>query len=74
MNISAWNGLGMRGNASCPMILENVKIDERFRIGAAGSGLDQIFNTVGPFFYNGISSCLWWSWVLNPSDSIIDYQ
>ena len=49
----------MRGNASCPMILENVKIDERFRIGAAGSGLDQIFNTVGPFFfYNGISSCL----------------
>ena len=50
---SAWNGLGMRGNASCPMILENVKIDEKYRIGAGGSVLEQIMNTVGPFFIMG---------------------
>ncbi len=34
----------------------SVKIDERFRIGAAGSGLDQIFNTVGPFFIMGLAA------------------
>lgn len=70
---SAWNGLGMRGNASCPMILENVKIDERFRIGAAGSGLDQIFNTVGPFFIMGLAA-VYSGVALNASNSIIDYS
>ncbi|OCL86038.1 Acyl-CoA dehydrogenase [Aliarcobacter thereius] len=53
---NSWNGLGMRGNASCPMILDNVKIDKKFRIGEAGNGLEQIMNTVGPFFIMGLAA------------------
>ncbi len=27
-----WNGLGMRGNISCPMIMEDMKIDNKFAV------------------------------------------
>ncbi|AXK49117.1 acyl-CoA dehydrogenase [Aliarcobacter trophiarum LMG 25534] len=70
---SAWNGLGMRGNASCPMILENVKIDEKFRIGASGSGLEQIMNIVGPFFIIGLAA-VYSGVALNACNTIIEYS
>ena len=70
---SAWNGLGMRGNASCPMILENVKIDEKYRIGAGGSVLEQIMNTVGPFFIMGLAA-VYSGVALNACNSIVEYS
>ena len=27
-----WNGLGMRGNISCPMVMENMKLDNQFAV------------------------------------------
>jgi len=52
----AWDGLGMRGNASMPMVLENVAVTEHQRIGEEGSGLEQIFNVVAPYFILGLSA------------------
>ncbi len=70
---SAWNGLGMRGNASCPMILKDVRIDEKSRIGASGSGFDQIFNCVGPFFIMGLAA-VYSGVALNACNSINEYS
>lgn len=70
---SSWNGLGMRGNASCPMLLENVTIDEKFRVGDSGSGLDQIFNTVGPFFIMGLAG-VYSGVALNACNTINEYS
>ncbi|MGG1397642.1 acyl-CoA dehydrogenase family protein [Bacillus salipaludis] len=55
-DLSKWNGFGLRGNASCPMHIENVTLDSSFRIGAEGSGEDQIFNVVAPFFVTGLGA------------------
>ncbi|MCI6988566.1 MAG: hypothetical protein MR902_03225 [Campylobacter sp.] len=49
---SAWNGLGMRGNVSCPMI---INVDESYRIGKSGSGAKQVFETVAPYFVLGLT-------------------
>lgn len=70
---SAWNGLGMKGNASCPMILNNVKIDEKYRIGTSGTGLDQIMNTVGPFFIIGLAA-VYSGVAINACNTIIEYS
>ncbi|MBB6444468.1 acyl-CoA dehydrogenase family protein [Bacillus benzoevorans] len=53
---SNWQGLGMRGNSSCPMKIENVTLDSTYRIGAEGSGGDQVFNVVAPFFITGLAA------------------
>ncbi|MEG0619220.1 MAG: acyl-CoA dehydrogenase family protein, partial [Bacilli bacterium] len=29
---SDWNGMGMRGNISCPMVMEDMKIDNKFAV------------------------------------------
>ena len=41
-----WDGLGMRGNVSCPMLFQDVQMDKKYRIGSGGSGIEQIFNAV----------------------------
>lgn len=51
-----WKGLGMRGNVSCPMKIENVTLDKSMRIGEAGSGVDQVFGVVAPYFITGLAS------------------
>ncbi len=54
--MSKWHGFGMRGNASCPMHIDNVTLDSSFRIGSEGSGAEQVFNVVAPFFITGLGS------------------
>ncbi|MGB5917588.1 acyl-CoA dehydrogenase family protein [Arcobacter sp.] len=70
---SSWDGLGMRGNASMPMLLENVKITEKNRVGEASTAGGQIFNTVGPFFILGLSA-VYTGVALNACNTIIDYS
>ncbi len=70
---SAWNGLGMRGNASCPMHLKDVKIDSFYRIGDAGTGLEQIMNSVGPFFIIGLAA-VYSGVALNACNTITEYS
>lgn len=70
---SAWNGLGMRGNASCPMHLEDVKIDSFYRMGDAGTGLEQIMNSVGPFFIIGLAA-VYSGVALNACNTITEYS
>lgn len=52
----AWDGLGMRGNVSCPMKMDNVELPLMNRIGAAGSGMEQVFGVVAPFFITGLAA------------------
>lgn len=51
-----WKGIGMKGNVSCPMQLNDVKLDEVNRIGEEGSGQEQVFNVVAPYFILGLAS------------------
>lgn len=52
----SWRGLGMRGNTSCPMIVENVTLKELYRIGKSGSGATQVFEVVAPYFILGLAA------------------
>ena len=70
---SAWNGLGMRGNASMPMIFKDVKICEKQRVGVAGSGAEQVFNVVAPFFVIGLSA-VYSGVALNACNTTIEYS
>lgn len=54
--LSEWNGLGMRGNSSCPVIIDQLTLDSTHRIGAEGSGQEQVFNVVAPFFITGLGA------------------
>ncbi|GIQ70496.1 acyl-CoA dehydrogenase [Xylanibacillus composti] len=54
--LSEWDGLGMRGNSSCPVRIEDVTLDSSYRIGAEGSGEEQVFHVVAPFFITGLGS------------------
>jgi isovaleryl-CoA dehydrogenase len=51
-----WQGLGMAGNSSIAMELDDVAIDGAARIGAPGSGADLVFSVVAPFFLIGLAS------------------
>jgi alkylation response protein AidB-like acyl-CoA dehydrogenase len=51
-----WQGLGMAGNSSIAMELDEVAIDASARIGAPGSGADLVFSVVAPFFLIGLAS------------------
>ena len=53
---NTWQGLGMRGNVSCQMHLNNVSLDESYRIGQSGSGAKQVFEVVAPFFVTGLGA------------------
>ena len=48
-----WDALGMRGNASSPMTLEGVKVDEGRLMSQEGKGLDTMLGTVLPLFQLG---------------------
>lgn len=54
--LSEWQGLGMRGNSSCPMLVDQVTLDSSYRIGAEGSGEEQVFQVVAPFFITGLGA------------------
>lgn len=51
-----WNGIGLRGNVSCPMYMDNMEIDEMYRTGDNNSGMEQILTLVAPLFIQGLAS------------------
>ncbi|MDR0511726.1 MAG: acyl-CoA/acyl-ACP dehydrogenase [Treponema sp.] len=50
-----WDGLGMRGNVSCPMKLENATLDSSYQLGDEDSGMEQTFKVVAPLFVLGLA-------------------
>ena len=48
----AWDGLGLRGNASAPMTFD-VEVDDPMRLGEVGKGLDLMLGVVLPWFQLG---------------------
>ncbi len=48
-----WKGVGMRGNASAPMTLENVAVGDDRALSAPGRGLDMMLGVVLPMFQVG---------------------
>ena len=51
-----WQGLGMRGNASAPMDLENVAVDADRALTEPGRGLDLMLGVVLPLFQVGAAA------------------
>ncbi len=49
----AWKGVGMRGNASAPMTLDNVALGEDRALSAPGKGLDMMLGVALPAFQVG---------------------
>jgi len=49
----AWKGLGMRGNASAPMVLDNVIVNGQRTLTTPGKGLDTMLGVVLPAFQVG---------------------
>ena len=45
-----FDGLGLRGNDSCPVKSENMSLPESFMLGKDGAGLDVMLGTVLPLF------------------------
>ena len=52
----AWEGLGMRGNASAPMTLDKVAVGEARALSAPGKGLDMMLGVVLPTFQIGTAA------------------
>ena len=52
----AWRGLGMRGNASAPMTLDNVAVGADRALTDPGKGLDMMLGVVLPAFQVGTSA------------------
>lgn len=50
---SAWNGLGLRGNASAPIRLEGVGVTASYRLSGEGAGFTMMLNTILPWFQLG---------------------
>jgi alkylation response protein AidB-like acyl-CoA dehydrogenase len=51
-----FEGLGLAGNASAPMTLNDVAIDDETRLGAEGTGFQTMLETVLPHFQIGVAS------------------
>jgi alkylation response protein AidB-like acyl-CoA dehydrogenase len=51
-----FEGLGLAGNASAPMTLQDVAIGDETRLGAEGSGFQTMLETVLPHFQIGVAS------------------
>jgi alkylation response protein AidB-like acyl-CoA dehydrogenase len=49
----AWNGMGLRGNASAPMRMENVALSASQRISDDGAGFPLVMQAVLPWFQLG---------------------
>ncbi|WP_264537543.1 acyl-CoA dehydrogenase family protein [Flavobacterium sp. N1736] len=45
-----WDGMGMRGNSSRPVNLENIKLNRQHILGEEGDQLWYVFNVVAPYF------------------------
>jgi alkylation response protein AidB-like acyl-CoA dehydrogenase len=52
----AWDGLGMAGNSSIAMVLDDVALETKARVGPAGSAGDLVFGVVAPTFLAGLSA------------------
>jgi alkylation response protein AidB-like acyl-CoA dehydrogenase len=52
----AWNGLGLRGNASAPVRLDNVAVPASARVSGEGQGLAVMLDVVLPWFQLGSAS------------------
>jgi alkylation response protein AidB-like acyl-CoA dehydrogenase len=53
---AAWNGLGLRGNASAPIRFEDVAVPASHRLSGEGAGLAMMLNTVLPWFQLGAAA------------------
>jgi alkylation response protein AidB-like acyl-CoA dehydrogenase len=51
-----WDGLGMAGNSSIAMELDDVELTDADRIGVPGGGADLVFGVVAPFFLVGLAA------------------
>jgi alkylation response protein AidB-like acyl-CoA dehydrogenase len=51
-----FEGLGLTGNASAPMTLTNVSLDDDMRLGPEGSGFQSMLEVVLPHFQIGVAS------------------
>lgn len=52
----AWNGAGLRGNASAPMTFGNVQVNAERALTAPGKGLDMMLGVVLPLFQVGVAA------------------
>ncbi|MFN0093946.1 MAG: acyl-CoA dehydrogenase family protein [Dehalococcoidia bacterium] len=52
----AWEGIGMAGNSSISMVLEDAKVPEENLLGAEGDGQGLVFGVVAPTFLIGLAS------------------
>ena len=50
-----WNGIGMRGNHTRDLLLENVKISGMNRLGKFGDQIWYVFNVITPYFLSAIA-------------------
>jgi alkylation response protein AidB-like acyl-CoA dehydrogenase len=50
---TAWNGIGLRGNASAPMSIRNCHVDADARLTAEGEGFKAMMEVVLPWFQIG---------------------
>lgn len=50
-----WDGLGMRGNASMPVVYNNIELDTFYRVGKEGDGENQA-GSVLPYFVTGLGA------------------
>ena len=53
---SAWNGMGLRGNASAPIRFEGVSVPASQRLSDDGAGLAMMLNAVLPWFQVGAAA------------------
>jgi alkylation response protein AidB-like acyl-CoA dehydrogenase len=52
----AWDGLGLRANASAPVTLEDCEVSEHFQLTDDGAGFQAMMNVVMPLFSLGTSA------------------
>jgi alkylation response protein AidB-like acyl-CoA dehydrogenase len=52
----SWAGLGMAGNSSIALELDEVALGDEDRIGPSGEGIALVFNAVAPFFLVGLAA------------------
>jgi|SRR5579884_719782 len=53
---AAWNGLGLRGNASAPIRFEDAAVPVSHRLSGEGAGLAMMLNAVLPWFQLGTAA------------------
>lgn len=48
--VDPWQGVGMRGNSSCGLVLDGVRVPEKDRLGREGDQNWYVFQVVAPYF------------------------